>query len=137
MDFNLEIKKLKKLNLPSSNFVIVGSGPLAIKGIRDSKDLDIIVTPPLWNELIKKYKVSKNEWGVEILSINDFIEILNPKDSLFGNSKVVPVDDIFKNADVIYGIKFINLEHLKKIKVSMGREKDLDDVRLIDQYLYS
>lgn len=135
MDFNLELKKLKELNLPQADFVIVGSGSLTIRNIRGSKDLDIIVTPKLWNELIEKYKISKNEWGVETLSINEYIEILNPKDSLFGNSKVVPVDEIFNDADIIDGIKFINLDHLKKIKISMGREKDIEDATLIDGFL--
>lgn len=136
MDFHSEIKKLKKLNWPQDDFVVVvGSGSLKVRGIRESKDLDIIVTQSLWDKLVEEYEVSRNESGVEAIFINEIVEILSPKDSLFGNSKVIPVDEIFENADVIDGIKFINLEHLKKIKLYMGRDKDLEDVRLIDQYL--
>lgn len=136
MDFEEEIKKLKELDLPKSDFVVVGSGALAIRGIRGSKDLDVVITPNLWSELIKKFKVTTdNEWGIETLSIDGQMEILNPKDSIYGNSEAVSFEDLLTQADEIDGIKYINLDHLKKVKAWLGREKDLKDIELIDEYL--
>src|SRR5690348_3074052 len=137
MSFKTQIENLKKLNLPSDHFVVVGSGALSIRGIRDSEDIDVIVTESLWNQMIKKYKVGINSFGVENLELENDIEILNPAQSIFGNSKIVPRNDIFKKADIFDGIKFLNLDHLKKIKTKLGREKDLKDVDLIDNYLKS
>lgn len=130
-----EIKQIKKLDLPTNEFVIVSSGALAIRGIREAKDLDVIVTNSLWNKLATKYQ-TEVENGVERIKFdNSNIEILNPAQSIFGNSGVVPVEEIFEKADVFEGIKFINLDHLKKIKIKLGREKDLRDIQLIDEYL--
>ena len=135
MNFQTQFENLKKLNLPADQFVVVGSGALSIKGIRDSKDLDVIVTNSLWSRMIKKYKVGINSFGVENLELENDIEILNPTQSIFGNSKVVPITEIFEKADIFDGIKFLNLDHLKKIKKELGREKDLKDIKLIDDYL--
>jgi len=137
MNFQTKFENLKKLNLPKDQFVIVGSGPMSVRGIRESEDIDVIVTPTLWDELVKKYKIKINSFGVETMYVDTDIEILNPAQSLFGNSKVVPFEEIFAQADVFDGIKFLNLEHLKKIKRELGREKDLRDIKLIDEYLIS
>ena len=50
------LSELDKLKLPKDKYIIFGSGPLAVRGIRESKGLDIIVTPDLWDKLVKKYK---------------------------------------------------------------------------------
>lgn len=39
-----KLKELKKLNLPEDQYIIWGSGVLAIRGIRDASDIDIIVS---------------------------------------------------------------------------------------------
>lgn len=130
-----EIGQLKKIGLPIDEFVIVSSGALAIRGIREAKDLDVIVTNSLWNKLTATYQ-TEVENGVERIKFdNSNIEILNPAQSIFGNSGVVSVEEIFEKADIFGGIKFINLNHLKKIKLKLGREKDLKDIELIDEYL--
>lgn len=127
--------QLKKLDLPKDQFVVVGSGPLAIRGIREAKDLDIIVTGSLWDELAKKHPVELNSWGVERLALNENVKILNPAQSIFGNSKIVPMAEVFEKADVFDSVKFISLDHLKKIKLELGREIDLRDIELMDAYL--
>lgn len=134
MNFNTHVENLKKLNLPTSQYVVIGSGSLAVRGMRDAKDLDAIVTNELWNELIKKYP-TVIENGVERIQFENDIEILNLEQSIFGNSKVVSFQEIFEKADVFDSIKFMNLEHLKKIKLELGREKDLRDIELIDEFL--
>lgn len=135
MNFKTQFENLKKLNLPTDQFVVVGSGALSIRGIRDSEDVDVVVTELLWNQMIKIYKVRISSSGAETLELENDIEILNPVQSIFGNSKNVSRNEIFEKADMIDGIKFINLDHLKKIKKELGREKDLKDIALIDDYL--
>ena len=137
MSISAQLALLKSFDLPASDFVIVSSGALAIRGIREAKDLDVIVTPALWNELIKTHPVGLNTWNIErvFLDKDGDIEILNPAQSIFGNSKIVPFQKIFDKADIFEGVRFMNLEHLKKIKARLGREIDLRDIELIDRYL--
>ena len=135
-NFQIQFEELKNLDLPPNQFLVVGSGPMSIREIRDSEDIDVIVTLDLWNELIRTYSVEPNSWGVERISIGDNIEILNPDQSIFSNSSIIPVDDVHSQADTFDGIKFLHLEHLKVFKKKLGREKDLRDIELIDRYIH-
>ena len=51
------IKLVKKLDLPIGQYVVFGSGPLDVHGIRETWDVDICVKP----ELFEKLKLTK-EW---------------------------------------------------------------------------
>lgn len=42
------INKIKSLNLPEDQFCIIGSASLAIHGIRDYTDIDLLVTQSLY-----------------------------------------------------------------------------------------
>lgn len=137
MKIDEQIKNLKELNLPIDQYVVVSSGTLAIRGIREANNIDVVVTEDLWKDLSQKYEVTFNAWGVEKLDLPHDIEILNPKRSIFGNSKVVPFKDIFVKAENFDGVKFMNLDHLKLIKKQIGRQMDLDDIKKIDEYLAS
>jgi hypothetical protein len=131
--FSEHLKNLKSLNLPKGEFAVVSSGSLAIHGIREAKDIDLIVTDSLWNELSKKYQV-KEKNNYLIIDLGNDIEVLGPR-SIYTRGHIVPPQEVFENADIIEGVKFMNLKHLRKIKTEHGREKDLKDVVLIDNYL--
>lgn len=134
MSFAVQFENLKKLDLPVGDFMVVSSGALAVRGIRESGDLDVVVTESLWKILSEKYPVVSED-GIDRIDLGNDIEILSPADSIFGNGKMIPLKESFEKADTFDGIKFMNLEHLKKIKEKLGREKDLRDIQLIDEYL--
>lgn len=46
-------EEVKNLNLPLGQYLVAGSGPIAAHGIRDYKDIDILVTENLYNKLMK------------------------------------------------------------------------------------
>ena len=52
------LDELKSLNLPKGKFAIFGSGPLSVRGLRENEDLDVLVTPDLWNELAEEYPIT-------------------------------------------------------------------------------
>ena len=137
MKIKEQIAHLKRFDLPMKDFIVVSSGAMAIRGIREAKDLDIIVAPELWDEMSKSHKTTVNEWGIERICLTDDIAVLHPAQSIFGNSTIIPREELFSKAEIFEGIKFMDLEHLKKIKLKMGREIDLQDIRLIDEYLKS
>ena len=66
------LAELKALNLPLGHYAIFGSGPLAVRGIREAADLDIIVSESLWKELLPKHEKSwliiRRAWRSGILS---------------------------------------------------------------------
>ena len=135
MKFELLLKELKSLNLPKNNFAVIHSGVLAVRGIREANDLDIIVTKELWKKFEKENPVQKNKLGYKIkLSAN--IEVMGGRiDKQKEDWKFI--DEQIRHADVIRGIKYVRLSEVKKIKRILGRKEDLKDIRLIDDYLKS
>ncbi len=125
MNFEERLKEINKLNLPSNSYAIFGSGPMAIRGIREARDIDIFVTNKAYNVLTKKYP--EKEKG--FIEVGD-IEIYSADNSLFKNPQKV-----LERAENIKGYRFITLKDLIRWKKEYGRQKDLEDVKLINNYL--
>ncbi|MBI2595214.1 hypothetical protein HYW46_00575 [Candidatus Daviesbacteria bacterium] len=122
MNFEKLLKKLKALNLPRDEFVVVSSGSMAVRGIRDARDLDILVTDKLWSSLSEKYPI-KNENGIDKIEVHSKdIEILGAG-SIFRDSSIASLEEIFRSADIFDGIRYINLELLKKFKQKWAGKK--------------
>ncbi len=123
------LDQLKKINLPLGQYAIFGSGPLAIRGIRQADDIDLIVKPEIWQILISIYdncfKASNNS-----ICIGD-IEIF-PVWFDFTPNKVTQIID---TAEIIQGFPFVKLSYVIEWKQSMRRTKDKQDLELIKNYL--
>lgn len=132
MEFKDLLKELAALNLPKNEFAITASGCLAVRGLRKASDLDIIVTDNLWNELAKKYPVT---FGLpcDVIRIGK-IEFLG-NFSVYTDEKIANVKEQIDTADIIDGIRFVKLSLIKKFKEKLARDKDLKDIKLIDNYL--
>jgi hypothetical protein len=74
--FLILLEELKKLNFPKDKYAVFGSGPLAIRNIRETFDLDVIVKQDLFNELWDKYPECIVDKPFRCLVINDieFVE---------------------------------------------------------------
>ena len=128
------LDELKELNLPTGQYAIFGSGPLAVRNLRDANDIDLIVTKELWDELALKHlpHIKQTAKGsVMIMPIGN-IEIcqtwlnMTPK-----------IEEMIKTAEIVEGLPFVRLEYVIEWKTFMGRPKDLNDLKLIEEYLKS
>ena len=122
--------EIKKLNLPIDQYAVFGSGPMAIRNIRDSHDIDIIVTDELWELLLKQYPENIHTHPPSIRIGN--IEIFNQW--IIGDMEY-SINEIIENKEVIDGISFAKLESVRTWKSQGYRKKDIEDVQLIDKYL--
>lgn len=130
--FIKQLEELKKLNLPEDEYAIFGSGPMAIRGVRESNDIDVIALPELFEELVKKCgeeKIKRGLYSQRSLQLGD-IEIWEGWAPGEWN-----IEKLIKEADVFYGVRFIRLEEVLKWKKLMGREKDLRDVKMIEKII--
>ena len=111
------------MNLPLSEYWITSGAGLVILGVKEcTNDIDLGCTSNLADYFLKKgckYRVAKD--NSKIVDINDKIEVL---ENWF-------VDEI----NFIYGLPVASLESIKKQKEELGREKDIRDIRLIDEYV--
>ncbi len=132
-DILAAIKALKLLN---GSYIVVGGSSLALRGIRDTHDLDIIVTSELFSTLAKQLPLDpeyQRKWNRQRIK-KDLIEIY-PDLLLENKNTFLDIQKFIAEAEFIDNIPVQPLEHLMMCKLDTGREKDLQDVVLIQQYL--
>ncbi|TAK56972.1 hypothetical protein EPO17_03230 [Patescibacteria group bacterium] len=141
---NIDIfERVRALHMPLGQYVVVG-GVMEALGIRKNKDVDVVCTDLLFQKLKKegKYKLCdcadceniRNKDDKEILKGEgvDIISAYSYRDLYYCST-----EKLIETAQIIEGLPFVSLVELKKWKLACAREKDLNDVTLIDEYLKS
>lgn len=126
------VEEVKKLGFPLGEYIVVGSGVLQAHGIREAKDIDIVATDYLCDQLKAAGWDEKpgKESGRALIKGN--IEVMS--DCKTGSYRP-NTEDLIDAAEIIRGVPFMSLIELKKFKQALGREKDARDIELIDLYL--
>lgn len=127
------INQVKALNLPLGQYVVVGSGAMSVHGIRPHKDIDLLVTPELYDELKRRgWQEEEKKPGFFVVHQGD----------VEASPAMITVNDyrpdiytVIDNADIIDGAAFMKLDELVLFKTALGREKDLHDLKLITAFL--
>ncbi len=128
------IRKIKELDLPKGEYVVVGGAALAVRRIRDCADIDIFVTPRAYAELKNRgWQEKVPRFGDSILGTND-IEI-GEISNLAINNYHPRFEELISRAERIAGIPFTSLKDVITYKSALGREKDLADIQLIEDHL--
>ena len=127
--FHNFLDELKELNLPKGKYAIFGSGPIAIRGLRDAHDLDVIVKNSVYQDLCNRYSKNVVLSPVNCIQLNN-LEITN----IWLNSRE-KINEMIDTAETIQGFPFVRLKYLLKYKKQMGRKKDLEDIKLVKKYL--
>jgi len=121
------IKEVLRLNLPKDEYALFGSACLAVRGLRENKDIDVLVKDELWKKLLRKYKA--NEKGaIKIRNVEIAYGSSNPW-------RDAPVDEMIDDADIFRGIRYVKLEYILAWKKKRKNAKDIKDIRLIENYL--
>jgi 8-oxo-dGTP diphosphatase len=126
------IQKIKELNLPNDQYVVIGSGTMDVLGIREARDIDISVTRELFGKLQKSLEWEEYEKYGRIFLKKDIFEI---NDQLNWDNYNTTTEEAISSAITIEDIPFMNLGELIKFKTALGREKDFNDIKLINKYL--
>ena len=126
------LEKIKKLQFPLGQYVVVGSGTMDALGIRKARDIDIAVTPKLHETLRNASGWTKEEDYGKVFLKKDGIDIITKLD---WGKYTTTTEEVIASAILVEDIPFMNLSELKKFKMALGREKDFEDIKLIDQYL--
>ncbi|KKQ35475.1 MAG: hypothetical protein US52_C0024G0009 [candidate division WS6 bacterium GW2011_GWA2_37_6] len=128
-------KILKELNFPLGQYVVVG-GAMAAHGIREAHDLDILVTPNLYERLLNEgWKQCTCEQCMKtsrLMLKGDDVDILP---NFMYKNYIGDTKSLIDNADIIKGFPFIKLEEFMKFKKELGRQKDVKDIKLMKAIL--
>lgn len=126
------IELVKQERFPDGSFVIFGSGPLALAGIRPVMDIDIVVTDDLYKDLKRRGWREKIGLNGDKMICHDVFEASTSWQ--FGEYRP-SFDELLACAERIDGVTFLPLGEVKKWKLAMNRDKDHEDILLIDKYL--
>ena len=127
------IDQVRSLQLPLGEYAVVGGGVLSAHGIRDHKDIDLLVTPVLYEELKRRgWREYQKKSGHMVLTHGD--AEASPAMVCVGAYQP-DIRDIIARADIIGGIAFSSLQDAVDFKRALGREKDLRDIELIMAHL--
>lgn len=127
------IEEVKKLNISNNDCIVLGGGILNQLGIRKTSDVDLIVKPEIYDQFRKQTGWIEKTWphGAPTL-LNGIYELGTD----WGDDRhIYSFKEIKEHSIVIEGVRFVNLDFLKKWKQAKGREKDLRDIELITDYL--
>lgn len=129
------IEETKRLGLPFGEYLVIGSGILGALGIREIRDIDLFTTPKLYETLLKE------GWKLEEVEISGRMRerlVMGSAEAYKDFYLYDEPQDVYKmieEAEVIEGVPFMSLPELLKMKQSLSRPKDLEDIKLIEKYL--
>ncbi|HEX8762143.1 MAG TPA: hypothetical protein VF733_00095 [Candidatus Saccharimonadales bacterium] len=135
-NFNLK-DELAILGLSAENSVIIGSGILNALSIRESGDVDVVVGQADYERLSKDSRFTPGQNHGRPVLLDDTFEICTSWNVL---GKEYSLQDFLPETVVIDGVRYIKVDFLYRVKKSWlqdddVRQKDIDDVKLIEEYL--
>lgn len=132
MKFLKYLEEVRKMDLPLGKYAVLGSGPLAIRRVRDTKDIDLIVTPDIY-----AYYKKQKDWKIRFAYGNFFLRKGNLeiwKKIGFWKSRV-SIRDFINRAELIDGLPFVNLHDFIYWKKKGFRDKDKEDAKLAEDWI--
>jgi hypothetical protein len=126
------VRYLLSLNLNNDDYAFIGSAPLLARGwIEASGDIDVVARASAWRAATKLGKVvglSDNP-AVKKISLSDGkVEILDGY-----IPEICSADRIIDEAEVICGLRFVQLELMIEVKRYLARPKDLKHLEIIEE----
>lgn len=132
MQSNEIIAKVKSLGLPDNSYVLLGSCPLALAGIRETGDIDMLVSNDAFEILLGEgWQEAEGRRGDRILTHDVFDAHTTWEFDSFEQT----LEQLLSTAAIIDGVPFASLEDTLLWKAAAGRPKDLADIKLINSYL--
>lgn len=128
--------KLNELGLNSDNSIVIGSGILSTLNLRESKDIDVVVTEEKYKELSNNSRFKKKQNHDREVLTDDLFEI-GTSWTVVG--KTWKFEDLLNHSTIINSVRYNTVEFLLDVKrhwIADGkaRQKDIDDVKLMEQY---
>lgn len=126
MEIDQLIEKAKRINLPRGMFAVFGSAILAVRGLREAPNIDLIVKDSLWTKLLEKYQPDGE----------GFIRIGQVKISNWWFAPVKKgISEMIDEAEIINELPFVKIEEVLFYKKTLKSEKDENDVKLIEKFI--
>ena len=127
------IDKLLSLELSTDDYAVFGSGPMFAHGLIElGHDLDLVARGSAWEAASAKGEVKTTDSGN-----GNVIEFYEGEIEIFDSwaPGEWDIDILIDQAQMIGGIKFVELETVLAWKKMMNRPKDAAHIAFIEEYL--
>lgn len=132
MKKNEIIERVKDLKLSPDSYVVYGSCPMAVAGIREAGDIDMYVSSELlqklkatgWKQIVKGPKDSPYTHGIYEAHDNWDFSDYNPT-----------LEQLKSRETVVGGVPFASLQDVLKWKEASDNPKFKKDAKLVKEFL--
>ncbi|MBH1980246.1 hypothetical protein I8H89_01875 [Candidatus Saccharibacteria bacterium] len=123
------IDKVRALDLPDDQYVVIGSGLLDAWDLRETSDVDLVVSDELFDKLAQDRRFSPGEkHGDRFLEWDDY--------EVFDNwGAEGAFDQLYATSIVVEGVRFVAPSYLIAWKEKRNWEKDRRDISLLRERL--
>lgn len=138
-------KIVKNLSFSQSEYILIGGAALAIRGIKETSDIDILVSKSLLEKLKKENENLKDEdkywvYHPRIIASEEAGLIHKSEYTVIELYPSIACDtvsftELKNNQEIIDDIPVAHLTDIIKIKEFYNREKDKKDIELVRRYL--
>ncbi len=119
------INTLNKYHFDTNEYMVISGASMVLQGIKETtKDIDISVSKKYYDFLEENYncELEKVINGLNIYLID---KVINFSTNYYNRDEVVMYE----------GFPIQDLDGIKKLKLSLNREKDIKDINKLDKYL--
>ena len=132
MDRREVLRQMRRLKLPADAYVVVGGAAMAVRGIRETEDIDLVVTPSLFADLERAgWRRKRRPNGKPGLRRDQLEAYLDVNTESFQRTTAW----LLEHAEIVEGVPLADLESLVGFKRSYGRAKDIADLKLLRMYV--
>ena len=125
------LDRVRALSLPEGEYIVIGSGVMDALGLRESQDVDLVVSSQLFIELRSRGWKKFIEHDQQVLKYSD----AEAWTTWSYNGKDLELIELLDHTMQIEDINFISPQFLKNWKTEKSRPKDLADIELLKEYL--
>ena len=121
------LKILEKYNLDKNEYILISGSSMVMHGVKEyTRDIDLSVSEKLYEYLITNYKCTlefhDEETNENVYFVDNFLSFSR---NFYKDCKY----------EIINSIKCQTLEDIIRLKKKFNRQKDIEDIKLIEKFI--
>lgn len=125
------LKRVRELDLPLDQVVVIASGVLDALGLRKAGDVDLVLSPELFASLsVRDDWIQSIKHDEPMLTRGDVEAFLS-----WGSDAVPNFRELYDEGIAVDGVRFANPRFVINWKKQRMSDKDVADIALLEEYL--
>lgn len=126
------LERLRQTGVPIDKAIVIGGGVLELHGIREARDIDLVVDTATFAQLERDGWKHGGQGSSSYCLEKGQAEVW--ADWSTDGSGHPDYHDLLEVSEPFDGVRAVKLDYLKKRKLERGTEKDLRDIEAIEKH---